>query len=172
MEEIESSIARYLIALDASDRQEPERKQATTVRLQEKIAALKHQMQALKEVEIKLEQAPDKQISLTDPDARSMKTRGTGVVGYNVQTAVDAKHHLIVAHDVTNVGIDRDQLSSMSERARTAMATESLTVIADRGYFKGEEILACHEAGIDVIVPKTVTSNATAEGRFCKADFI
>jgi transposase len=142
MEEIESSIARYLIALDASDRQEPERKQATTVRLQEKIAALKHQMQALKEVEIKLEQAPDKQISLTDPDARSMKTRGTGVVGYNVQTAVDAKHHLIVAHDVTNVGIDRDQLSSMSERARTAMATESLTVIADRGYFKGEEILA------------------------------
>lgn len=172
MEEIESSIARYLIALDASDRQEPERKQATTVRLQEKIAALKVQMQTLKEVEIKLEQAPDKQISLTDPDARSMKTRGTGVVGYNVQMAVDAKHHLIVAHDVTNVGIDRDQLSSMSERARTAIATESLTVIADRGYFKGEEILACHEAGIDVIVPRTVTSNATAEGRFGKADFI
>lgn len=100
MEEIESSIARYLTVLDASDRQEPERKQATTVRLQEKIAALKVQMQGLKEVEIKLEQAPDKQISLTDPDARSMKTRGTGVVGYNVQTAVDAKHHLIALRNV------------------------------------------------------------------------
>lgn len=101
-----------------------------------------------------------------------MKTRGTGIVGYNVQAAVDAKHHLIVAHEVTNIGIDRDQLSSMSKQARTAMGAQDLTVIADRGYFKGEEILACHEAGITAIVPKTVTSNATAEGRFGKADFI
>jgi hypothetical protein len=101
-----------------------------------------------------------------------MKTRGTGVVGYNVQTAVDTKHHLIVAHEVTNVGTDRDQLTSMATHARTAMAVKDLTVIADRGYFNGEEVLACHEAGITAIVPKTTTSGAKAEGRFDRADFI
>jgi transposase len=103
-------------------------------------------MQELKAIEVRLNEAPDKQISLTDPDARSMKTRGTGIVGYNVQTAVDAKHHLIVAHEVSNVGTDRDQLCSMATKARTAMGTQELTVVADRGYFKGEEILACHVA--------------------------
>jgi transposase len=172
MEEIESSINRYLAALDTADRQEPSVAQAKTVRLQDKITALKAQMQALKEFEVRLNETADKQISLTDPDARSMKTRGTGIVGYNVQTAVDAKHHLIVAHEVTNVGIDRDQLTAIATQARTAMGTQDLTVIADRGYFKSEEILACHEAGITVIVPKTVTSGATADGRFGKADFI
>ena len=172
MEEIESSINRYLIALDTADRQEPAVAQARTERLQDKITALKAQMQALKDIEVQLNATPDKQISLTDPDARSMKTRGTGIVGYNVQTAVDAKHHLIVAHEVTNVGIDRDQLSAMAKQARTAMGVTDLTVIADRGYFKGEEILACHEIGITAIVPKTTTSNAKADGRFDRADFI
>jgi transposase len=172
MEEIESSINRYLDALDTADRQEPSVAQAQTVRLQDKIAALKVQMRALKEIEGRLNETPDKQISLTDPDARSMKTRGTGIVGYNVQTAVDVKHHLIVAHEVTNVGIDRSQLSSMAKQAREAIGTSELTVVADRGYFKSEEILACHEAGITAIVPKTVTSNATADGRFGRADFI
>jgi hypothetical protein len=140
--------------------------------LQDKIAALKEQMKALKEIEVRLNDTPDKQISLTDADARSMKTRGTGVVGYNVQTAVDATNHLIVAHEVTNIGIDRDQLTSMAKQARAAMGTEELTVIADRGYFKGEEIVACHEAGIIAIVPKTTTSSAKANGRFDRADFI
>lgn len=172
MEEIESSINRYLIALDTADRQEPAVAHVRSERLQDKIVALKAQMKALKDIEVRLNEMPDKQISLTDPDARSMKTRGTGIVGYNVQTAVDAKHHLIVAHEVTNVGIDRDQLSSMAKQARTAMGVEEITVIADRGYFKGEEILACHEAGISAIVPKTTTSNAKADGRFDRADFI
>ena len=172
MEEIESSINGYLAALDTADRQEPVVAQAKAERLQDKIAALKAQMQALKQIEVRLNETADKQISLTDPDARSMKTRGTGIVGYNVQTAVDAKHHLIVAHEVTNVGIDRDQLSAMATLARSAMGAQELTAVADRGYFKSEEILACHEAGITAIVPKTVTSNATADGRFGKADFI
>ncbi len=172
MEEIEASINRYLTALDTADRQAPEVAQAQATRLHEKIAALKAQMKALKEVEVQLEATPDKQISLTDPDARSMKTRGIGIVGYNVQTAVDAKHHLIVAHEVTNIGADHDQLASMSKLARSAMETKQLTVIADRGYFKGEEILACENAGITVFVPKTTTSNAKADGRFDKADFI
>jgi transposase len=172
MEEIESSINRYLTALDTADRQEPATAQARTERLQDKIAALKVQMQKLREIEVQLNETPDKQISLTDPDARSMKTRGTGVVGYNVQTAVDTKHHLIVAHEVTNVGSDRDQLASMATKARAAIGTNGITVVADRGYFKSEEILACHEAGITPIVPKSTTSGAKADGRFDRADFI
>ncbi|MFI4941134.1 MAG: IS1182 family transposase [Burkholderiales bacterium] len=172
MKEIEISISQYLAALDTADRQEPEVKELRTARLQEKIEALKKQMQVLKEIEVQLKDAPDGQISLTDPDSRSMKTRGNGMVGYNVQTAVDAKHHLIVAHEVTNIGIDRSQLSSMAEQARAAMGTEKLTAIADRGYFKSEEILACDKAGITTIVAKSVTSGATASGRFGKDDFI
>ena len=97
LHDIESSIARYLDAMDTADRQEPTIAKARTERLQDKIVALKEQMRSLKEIEVQLNAAPDKQASLTDPDARSMKTRGTGVVGYNVQTAVDTKHHLIVA---------------------------------------------------------------------------
>jgi len=172
MEDIESSINRYLVALETADRQEPVIAKAKTERLHDKIAALKEQMQVLRDIEVQLNAAPDKQLSLTDPDARSMKTRGTGMVGYNVQTAVDAKHHLIVAHEVTNTGLDRDKLTSMSRLARAEMGVDNLTVVADLGYFKSEEILACHEAGITVFVPKSVTSAATADGRFGKDDFI
>jgi len=172
MEKIESSINRYLTALDTADQQEPTVAKAKSERLHDKIAALKEQMKALKEIEVQLNKTPDKQISLTDPDARSMKSRGAGIVGYNVQTAVDTKHHLIVAHEVTNKGSDRDQLSSMAKQARTATGTEDLSVIADRGYFNSEEILACHEAGITALAPKCKTSGAKAAGRFDKADFI
>ena len=172
MEEIESSINRYLSALDTADRQEPVIAQAKTERLHGKIAALKTKMQELKEIEVRLNETPDKQISLTDPDARSMMTRGTGIVGYNVQTAVDAKHHLIVAHEVTNDGSDRSQLSPMAKLAKQAMGAEKLSVVADRGYFKSEEILACHQSDITVHVPKPMTSGAKADGRYNKTDFI
>jgi transposase len=172
MQEIETSINRYLSALDTADRQEPKAAQAKAARLNDKIAALKEQMRSLKEIEGQLEAAPDKQISLTDPDARSMKTRGTGIVGYNVQAAVDAKHHLIVAHEVINTGSDRDQLYPMGTLTKEEMDVEKLTALSDRGYYNREQILACEQAGIEVIVPKNVTSNAAADGRFDKADFI
>jgi len=172
MEEIESSINRYLAALDTADRHEPSVAKAKTERLQDKIAALKEQMKALQKIEVVLNETPDKQISLTDPDARSMRTRGTGIVGYNVQTAVDAKHHLIVAHEVLNIASDRGQLASMAKQASDATGIKELTVVADRGYFKGEEILACEEAGITAIIPKPLTSGSKAEGRFGKQDFI
>ncbi|SFC62960.1 hypothetical protein SAMN05216577_10880 [Pseudomonas citronellolis] len=172
MEEIESSLSRYLTALDTADRQELAVAQVKAERLRDKIETLKAKMQELKEIEVQLNEAPDKQLSLTDPDVRSMKTRGSGMVGYNVQAAVDAKHHLIVTHEVTNDGVDRDQLSSMAKQARAAMGVEVLSAVADRGYFKGEEILACQEVGITVFVPKTLTSGATAAGRFGKGDFI
>jgi transposase len=98
--------------------------------------------------------------------------RGSGIVAYNVQSAVDTKHHLIVAHEVTNVGTDRSQLTAMAQAAKTALHSDNLDVVADRGYFKGEEILACKEAGITVTLPKPQTSGAKSKGRFGKPDFV
>ena len=96
------------------------------------------------------------QISLSDPDARSMATSGkdTGIVGYNVQIAVDTQHHLIVAHEVTNVGSDRHQLASMAAQTRSEMGVDILSVVTDRGYYDSQEILACEAAGITVTLPK------------------
>jgi transposase len=172
MAQIEESIERYLVAMDTADRAEPEVARLKKERLQEKIVALKQQMQKLQKLDVQLQASPDKQLSLTDPDARSMKSRDGSVVGYNVQIAVDAKHHLIVAHEVINEGVDRDQLAPMSERAQDATGVETLTAVADRGYFKGEQIKKCEDAGVVPMVPKTVTSNSLAEGRFDKQDFI
>ena len=174
MQQLEESIARYLNDLDRADREPtlvpPER----VSHLKEKIATVKEQVRKLRRIEKELQATPDQQVSLTDPDARSMATsgRGTGIVGYNVQAAVDTQHHMIVAHEVTNVGHDRSQLTGMSELAREAIGRKNLTVLADRGYFDGEEILKCGAAGITTLVPKPITSNSRADGRFDKRDFI
>src|SRR5437867_11490791 len=124
MAQIEENIARYLADMDTADRAEPAIAEVKTARLRDKIAALKQQMQQLKEIDTRMLAAPDQQISLTDPDARSMNARGSGIVGYNVQTAVEPKNHLIVSHEVTNVGNDRGHLATMANHARTAMSTE------------------------------------------------
>jgi len=158
--------------MDTADRAEPETAELKKGRLQDKIAALKEQMQRLKTLEAQMLASPDQQLSLTDPNARSMKSRDGGIVGYNVQTAVDAKNHLIVAHEVITEGVDRDQLARMAEQAREATGIKALTVVADRGYFKGERILDCDQAGITPLVPKSMTSNSKADGRFDKQDFI
>jgi transposase len=173
MEQLEESIARYLAELDRADRQPTAVTEGRVCRLKEKVAVVKEQMQRLNQIGKQLQEAPDQQVSLTDPDARSMATsgRGTGMVGYNVQTAVDTKHHLIVAHEVTNVGHDRSHLSSMAKQAHAATGSEQLTVLADRGYFTGEEILECEQAGISTLVPKPLTSTSKADGRFDKRDF-
>jgi transposase len=174
MDQVEASIERYMSALETADRQDGELAEAKSVRLKEKIAALKRQMAEFKALEVEVYAAPDQQISLTDPDARAMATsgKGTGMVGYNVQTAVDAKHHLIVAHEVTNVGNDRDQLAAMAAEAKAAMGAPALDVLADRGYFKGQEVLACEALGVTPYVPKPLTSGAKAKGRFGKQDFV
>ncbi len=171
LQQIDESIERYLGQIASADRQESALAEPKAKRLEDKISALKQEMARLKKLENRMLNAPDKQISLTDPDARSMKTRGTGIVGYNVQTAVDTEHHLIVAHEVTNTGSDRSQLSHMAEQVRTAIDTEDLTVVADRGYYKGEEVLACHETGITTYLPKPKTSNNQAKGLFGRDDF-
>lgn len=174
MKQIDDSIERYLNALDTADRTQPAEVEAKTEHLQKKLAKLRRQMQYLREVEQYLKEQPDEQLSQTDPDARSMATsgRGTGIVGYNVQTAVDTKHHLIVAHEVTNLGHDRTQLANMAFQARDAVGGETLEVIADSGYFKGPEILKCEQAGIATFVPKTMTSDNKKHGRFDKRDFV
>jgi transposase len=174
MAQIEESVARYLQQLDTADRQEPsEALKAKTSRLKEKIAKLKEQMQHLKGLRVQMLAAPDQQISLTDPDSRSMATsgRGSGVVGYNVQVAVETKHHLIIAHEVINEGSDRAQLSPMAKAAKAVLGAEKLDAVADRGYFSGEEILACDNAGVTVTLPKPMTSGIMARGRFGKQDF-
>jgi hypothetical protein len=174
MEQVEASIARYMAALETADRHDGEIAETKAVRLKEKIAALREQMKDFQALEVQVHAARDQQISLTDPDARAMATngKGTGVVGYNVQAAVDAKHHLIVAHEVTNVGHDREQLASMGALARAEMGVDSLDVLADRGYFSGEEVLACEGVGVVPYVPRPLTSGAKADGRFGKQDFV
>jgi transposase len=174
MAQIEESVARYLQQLDSADRQEPsEALKTRTDRLKEKIAKLKEQMQRLEVLKVTMLATPDQQISLTDPDARSMATsgRGSGVVGYNVQVAVETTHHLIITHEVINEGSDRSQLSPVAKQAKATLEVEKLDVVADRGYFDSEEILACENAGITVTLPKPMTSNSKAQGRFGKQDF-
>ena len=169
--QVDKKIAEYLTELDEADQGEPDVTEAQTQGLQEKISALKEKKKELKKLEVQMQEAPDKQVSLTDPDCRSMKTRGNGIVGYNVQTAVDIKHHLIAGHDVTNSGSDRNQLYSMANKARTALGVESLEVLADAGYFNGKEILACEQDQITTFVPKPHTSGSKAQGRYGKQDF-
>ncbi len=174
MAQIEDSVARYLQQLDTADRQEPsEALKTKTSGLKEKIEKLKAQMRRLAALKVDMLAAPDQQISLTDPDARSMATsgRGSGVVGYNVQIAAETEHHLIVTHEVTNDGSDRSQLSAVAKEAKATLGVEQLDAVADRGYFDSEEILACENAGITVTLPKPMTSNSKAQGRFGKQDF-
>ena len=174
IEQLEQSIARYLDELDRADRQPASVPEARVFHLKEKVAAVKAQMRKLGKIGKQLQATADQQVSLTDPDARSMATsgRGTGIVGYNVQSAVDTKHHMIVAHEVTNVGHDRTQLASMARLARDAVGQKKLTVVADRGYFAGEEIVQCAQEGITALVPKPLTSTSKADGRFDKRDFV
>lgn len=170
--QIEQSIQRYLDALETADRTQPAEVEAKTKRLKEKIELLRLQMQKLEQVQEQIKQQPDGQISTVDPDSRVMISKGQGVVGYNVQAAVDTQNHLIVAHEVTNIGNDRAQLSKMAKAAKQEMAADNLQALADRGYFNGPEIKACEDAGLEAFVPKPLTSNAKADGRFDKSDFV
>jgi len=174
MKQIEDSVARYLHQLDSADRQGPTAAITSRVdRLHDKIDKLHEEMQRLKALEEQMLDAPDEQISLTDPDARSMATsgRGSGVVGYNVQAAVEIDHHLIVTHDVVQTGSDRAQLVPMGQQAKEALGVDELDAVADRGYFSAEQIKECADAGITPTLPKPQTSSNRKKGMFVKADF-
>jgi transposase len=172
VQEIERSIDEYLVAIETADRNPSEVTETKTAHLSRKIETLKREMRDLKGMQAQLE-ASGGQVSLTDPDARAMATSTSrGLVGYNVQTAVETEHHLIVAHEVTNIGSDRRQLAKMAKQAQEIMPSQELQAIADRGYFNGDEVLACDQAGITAYVSKPMTSEAKAEGRFDKSDFV
>ena len=175
--EIDKAIERYLGELDRADEVfeqtgtvMPEARMERALR---KLEHLQKEAARYRSIEKRMDETGETQVSLSDPDARSMATtpRMPRVVGYNVQTAVEAENHLIVAHEVTMQGYDRDALSMMAVAARDAMASDQIEAIADKGYYKSEEILACEEVGVAVVVPKPQTSNAGARGQFDKADF-
>jgi len=172
-QQLDQSIARYLSELDRADRDPSLVPEARVEHLKEKIATVREQMRKLEAVGRQLAVAPDQQVSLTDPDARSMATsgRGTGTVGYYVQASVDTEHHLILAHEVTNEGHDRSQLTAMAQQTKAALETSELKVLAERGYFSGEEIMKCEQAGVTPLVPKPLTNNSATTGRFDKRDF-
>ena len=174
IEQVEESIARYMEELDRADRQPELTTRSRITHIQDKIAAFKRQIEEFNVLSRQLQETPDQQISETDPDARSMATsgRGTGMVGYNVQTAVDTRHHLIIAHEVTNVGHDRSQLTAMASQVQQVTGQKDLVAIADRGYFSGPEIQLCETQGAIPLVPKPLTSSNRARGLFDKRDFI
>ena len=173
LEQIDQSIARYLGQIESNDRSGDDDVDYKTGQLESKIGKLQEEVNRLNTLQKELLKKEDQQISLTDPDARSMATsgRGSGMVGYNVQSAVDTKHHLIVAHAVTNVGHDRSALHDMSVKAKEVIGSETLDVVADRGYYNGSEILKCQKSGITPHVPKTHTSGSLSKGLFDKRDF-
>ena len=173
LEQIDESIARYLSQIESADRQESELARQKSDQLEDKIITLNQEIERLKTLEQEMLSTPDQQLSLTDPDARSMATsgRGSGMVGYNVQTAVDTKHHIIVTHEVTNVGHDRSALNSTAVSAKDVIGTDTLEVVADRGYYNGTEILDCEEAQITTYIPKVQTSGNLKKGLFSKRDF-
>lgn len=172
MQAVEKNIQQYLDDLEAADIRSPKQSTLHQVRLTERIAMFQAQMKVLETIETEVQQSPDKQVSQTDPDARSMQHRGGGIVGYNVQAAVDTQHHLIVAHEVTTAGHDRTQLANMGKQAKDALDKEALTVFADKGYYKGEEVAACVANGITPIMPKCLTSGNKANGLFDKRHFV
>ena len=174
LERIDESIARYLSQLETADRHGDAVPAAKVERLKSKIEKLKEEIVLLNEINEQMMRSTDKQISLTDPDARSMATSGkdTGIVGYNVQVAVDTEHHLIIAHEVTNVGTDRAQLANMGHQAKAVLGVDTLEAVADRGYYSGDEILACERSGISVTLPKPMKSGAGLDGRYGKQDFV
>ena len=170
---IEQHIARYLTNLEATDQASFAEPESRTAGLKQKLARLRQEIEKLDAVEAVVQSAPGKQVSFTDPDARVMATqrKNSGVVGYNVQVAVEPTHHLIVAHEVTNDVTDRAQLTPMAKQARAAMGTQDLTAVADRGYFSGTQLLACRAEGIRALVPKPRTSGSRGRGLFTKDDF-
>jgi len=169
MARVEKHIDKYLNQLDRCDADE---KEAESSSIEEKLAQLKIRMTELKELKDKVEAHPDKQISTTDPDSRLMKTTAMErKVCYNLQSAVDCKHHLIVAHDVTNT-TDRNQLCRMGKQAQVALKNDELIVLADKGYFSSQDIVDAQDAGMTPLVPSIDTSGSDKKGIFNHSLFI
>jgi len=173
LRDIDKKIDAYLQELDENDAKEPEERKLTADELKEKIKTLQERMKKYKGFQKQMEASGEKQISLTDPDSRSMPVGGgrTTDVAYNVQMSVDEKHKMIVDHEVTNEVTDRSLLSQISERAKEALGVEELDVLADMGYYDGQQVKECIEEGITPYIPKADTSANRKLGLFAKDDF-
>jgi transposase len=169
--QIDAKIDGYLQQLDAADAAEPNPVQPTAAQLQQKIAHLQQRRQQNTQRLEQLQTSGQSQVSLTDPDSRSMKVgQGTDVC-YNVQTAVDAKHKLIVEHQVTNAVTDMGQLTPVAVAAQQTLGVAQLEVLADMGYYWGDQVKACADAGITAYIPKALTSANTKRGLYGKERF-
>jgi transposase len=172
IEEIEAKIEQYLKELDGQDKQEVGQSALSAEELKEKIDRYKQRRGQYEQLKRDLEQSGESQVSLTDPQSRSMRV-GHGVeVSYNVQIVVDHKHKLVVEHEVVNEVTDQGQLSTMAKKAKETLGVESLEVVTDRGYYNGEEVKACEESGITAYVPKPNSSSNLKRGLFTKENFI
>jgi transposase len=173
MKDIEKKIDAYLDELDENDANEPDERKPTAEELKEKIQRLKERMKEYKGLKKRIEEAGETQISLTDPDSRSMPLAGgpRTQVGYNVQVSVDEKHKLIVDHEVTNEVTDRSLLSQMAKRAKEVLGVDDLEVLADMGYYDGQQVKDCVDEGITPYIPKAETSASKKLGLFGKSDF-
>ena len=172
LKKLDEKIEQYLQDLDATDAQEVSLASQDTISIAEKIQKMKEQKQTYTQLLTDLEEAGENQVSLTDPDSRSMPKAPNAKVGYNVQTATDDKHHLIVEQDVTNDANDKMQLSKISKQAKEILNVETLAVVADRGYYNGEELKACEEDAILPYVPKPDTSSSKSKGLYGKDQFV
>jgi transposase len=171
LQQVETSIAKYLSELDRQDRKEAGMSGPTDPDLARKLEALRARQKELQAIQNRIEQTGE-QVSLTDPDSRRMKVRGSIEVCYNAQIAVDPKHALIVAHDVTSAANDQEQLGPMALAAKDNLGAEELEVAADSGYHSPSQIALCEANGITPYVPGTRTSNSAKAGLFTKEDFI
>jgi transposase len=173
MKDIEKKIDAYLDELDENDANEPDEHKPTAEELKEKIQRLKERLKEHKGFKKRMEDTGETQISLTDPDSRSMPLAGgpRTQVSYNVQVSVDEKHKLIVDHEVTNEVTDRSLLSQMAKRAKEVLGVEELEVLADMGYYDGQQVKDCVEEGIMPYIPKAETSASKKFGLFGKSDF-
>jgi hypothetical protein len=172
IEEIDGKIEQYLKELDRQDQQEVGERSLSTEELKEKIERYKQRRGQYEQLKRDLEQSGESQVSLTDPQSRSMRV-GHGVeVSYNVQIVVDHKHKLVVEHEVVNEVTDQGQLSTMAKKAKETLGVESLEVVADRGYYNGEEVKTCEESGMTVYVPRPNNSSNLKRGLFTKEDFV
>lgn len=167
----DARLAEYLQQLDAGDTAEGHEEKLTRPQLEEKIAALREKMEWHEELRGRLEDEEEKQLSTTDPDARKMHAAQGTVIGYNAQSAVDAKHKLIVAEDVINEGTDVQQLANVATEAKQTLAVDQLEVVADPGYYNNADVSLCEEKGITPYIRKADTSANTARGLYAKKDF-
>jgi len=171
LEHIDAKVREYLQALDTADSEAPSRPDLTATELQERIAQFQQRKQHYQQVQQALAASGESQISLTDPDSRSMPS-GQGVdVCYNVEVVVDAKHKLIVTHEVTSAVTDQDQLAPMAIQAKELLEVAELDAVADKGFYNGEQVKHCDEADIRAYIAKPHTSRNQHKGLFTKDDF-